>query len=657
MSLYTRFTLIVAACVGGLCLIVAVGLHSIGQVSGVSDSLVREDFAPIIEREFPVIESLYDSLSLFLNADRDAYQAQLALGAARNARSSEALEAAMKDVRDNMQQVRERMQKGISQGGISKADAAPFEESYAKWQRTLDRVLAVSALLFEREHDRAAAIVTVREGFPGLRSILDQMEELTDSGEAENLDEAGLDLLRADRDLYQVMLGIAGIEKVNLVDGLDAASAEHRENVRQVAERVDHAVKASGALLAPLGKQFEASFHAWAAQCDSVVKLSSDISQEVSELAQLHQALEGHFSATRNNIDVLSGLLEERVPALREELAQRVATAQARNNEVQVSTDRIIWVFVVLAVSVALMVSIQAVLTGRRVVKVLTGAMSDLSSASTQVRAASAELATASTNLASMASEQAASLEETMAALDELSSITRQNAESAQSASEGLERGISNSRRGRESMHAMLQTMTQIKDSSEQTALIVKSIDEIAFQTNILALNAAVEAARAGEAGAGFAVVAEEVRNLAQRSAEAARASTLKVQDARTRTEEGVRVTEQLNQVLDQVNESVGGVSTVVQQVTEATKEQGIGIDRIASAARQVGTLGQSTAANAEEAASASEELASQSEVLAGIVQDLSRFIHGRKAKADETAGERPLAFSPPTSAKPLVLK
>ena len=163
----------------------------------------------------------------------------------------------------------------------------------------------------------------------------------------------------------------------------------------------------------------------------------------------------------------------------------------------------------------------------------------DLNAGSDQVASAADQVSQSSQEMAQVANEQASSLEESSASLEELSSMTKQNTENARQANIMSGEAKDNSARGMEIMKRMMEAITSIKDSSDETAKIIKTIDEIAFQTNLLALNAAVEAARAGEAGKGFAVVAEEVRNLAQRSAEAAKNTATLIEESKNNSENG----------------------------------------------------------------------------------------------------------------------
>ena len=237
-----------------------------------------------------------------------------------------------------------------------------------------------------------------------------------------------------------------------------------------------------------------------------------------------------------------------------------------------------------------------------------------------QVASASVQVSTGGQALSQGASEQASSLEEVSSSLQEMSSMTRQNAQNAREARGVSEQARESADKGVESMSRMSSAINRIKSSSDSTARIVRTIDEIAFQTNLLALNAAVEAARAGDAGRGFAVVADEVRNLAMRSAEAAKNTAALIEDAVKNSENGVNINAEVLKSFQDIVEKSNQVSHVVAEIAVASEQQDEGISQVTKAVEQLNQLTQQNAANAEESASAAQEMSSQSEQMRSMI-------------------------------------
>jgi len=252
------------------------------------------------------------------------------------------------------------------------------------------------------------------------------------------------------------------------------------------------------------------------------------------------------------------------------------------------------------------------------------------------------QVSAASQSQAEGASEQAASLEETSSSLEEMSSMTKRNAENARKASELAKQTRSAADQGTADVQAMTVAVDAMKASASETAKIVKTIDEIAFQTNILALNAAVEAARAGEAGMGFAVVADEVRNLAQRSAQAAKETSAKIENSLIRTTQGVEISAKVAGTLSDITAKVRQVDELISEVASASHEQSQGINQVNTAVSQMDRVTQSSAASAEECAAAAEELNAQASVLKESVDNLSQLVGGQARELiDSTTAPR----------------
>jgi len=259
--------------------------------------------------------------------------------------------------------------------------------------------------------------------------------------------------------------------------------------------------------------------------------------------------------------------------------------------------------------------------------RVLMRLSDTLGDGASQVVAAAGQVSASSQSLAEGSSEQAASIEETSSSLEEMASMTRRNADNARNANDLAKQAREAADKGAGDMQTMSAAMEAIKVSSNDISKIIKTIDEIAFQTNILALNAAVEAARAGEAGMGFAVVADEVRSLAQRSAAAAKETADKIEGAIAKTGQGVEINSKVAAALNDIVAKVRQVDELVTEVANASREQTEGITQINTAVGQMDKVTQSNASNAEESAAAAEELNAQAGVLKQSVGELLQLV------------------------------
>ena len=264
-----------------------------------------------------------------------------------------------------------------------------------------------------------------------------------------------------------------------------------------------------------------------------------------------------------------------------------------------------------------------------RINKRLLQTTDELENGSQQLAAASGQVSSSSQRLADGASEQAASLEETSSSLEEISTVTRLNAESAQQAKESSHLAREAAESGLADMENMITAMGEIQKSGDKIAKIIRTIDEIAFQTNILALNAAVEAARAGEAGLGFAVVADEVRNLARRSAEAAKETTEIIEESIVKSRAGSEISKQVAEGLTSIVSKARQVDDLIGQISLASQEQSQGVGLINTSISQLDNVTQGNAAAAEESASASEQLRSQASLLHDMVAQLRSMVTG----------------------------
>jgi methyl-accepting chemotaxis protein len=252
----------------------------------------------------------------------------------------------------------------------------------------------------------------------------------------------------------------------------------------------------------------------------------------------------------------------------------------------------------------------------------------------------SIQVSSAAQNLAEGASEQASSLEETSASLEEMSSMTKNNSTNAEKAKALSAQTRAAADAGSVDIQEMTSAMAEVKAASDNIAKIIKTIDEIAFQTNILALNAAVEAARAGEAGMGFAVVADEVRNLAQRSALAAKETSEKIENSIQKSHRGVQISEKVMTSLHGIVEKARQVDELVGGIALASKEQTEGIVQINTAVSHVDKVTQNNAATAEESAGAAEELSAQAVAMKGNVHELMVLVDGAASEGSQQSAQ-----------------
>lgn len=255
--------------------------------------------------------------------------------------------------------------------------------------------------------------------------------------------------------------------------------------------------------------------------------------------------------------------------------------------------------------------------------KILDKVASQVTRGASEVTSAAEQVTKSSQSVAQGASEQAASIEETSAALEEIAGMVRKNTENAGQAKEIARKTTIATDAGLSDMKLMTTAMDEINASSANIAKVVKTIDEIAFQTNILALNAAVEAARAGEAGAGFAVVADEVRSLAQRCAQSARETAAMIEDSVSKSKNGVEISHKVATGLEEIAGMIRKVDGLVQDIATASQEQNQGIAQVNTAVAQMDSVTQTNAAGAEESASAAEQMNAQAVALGNMIHEL----------------------------------
>jgi methyl-accepting chemotaxis protein len=265
----------------------------------------------------------------------------------------------------------------------------------------------------------------------------------------------------------------------------------------------------------------------------------------------------------------------------------------------------------------------------RSITRPVKNAVRGLTEIAEQVNAASAIVSDAGQELSGGASTQAAAIEQTSSSLEEMATMTRQNAENAAQANSLMHETKATVGQANQSMQGLTASMKEISKASEQTQKIIKTIDEVAFQTNLLALNAAVEAARAGEVGAGFAVVAEEVRNLARRAADAAKDTAGLIESTVKKVKEGVVLVDRTNAEFLRVLDGASKTGELIGEIAAASQEQSQGVDQINRAVAEMDKIIQMNSANAEESSASSFDLNSRAGELQIFIQELSALVGG----------------------------
>jgi methyl-accepting chemotaxis protein len=273
-----------------------------------------------------------------------------------------------------------------------------------------------------------------------------------------------------------------------------------------------------------------------------------------------------------------------------------------------------------------------------------------------QVQSGAEEISRGNLNLSQRTEEQASNLEETASSMEEMTSTVKQTADNAGQANQLAMAARVQAEKGGAVVSSAVSAMAGINDSSKKIADIIGVIDEIAFQTNLLALNAAVEAARAGEQGRGFAVVATEVRNLAGRSATAAKEIKALIVDSVSKVEEGSKLVDESGRTLEEIVNAVKKVTDIVAEIAAASREQSSGIEQVNKAIMQMDSTTQQNAALVEEAAAASQAIVEQAQALSGLV---GRYNVGqgtaavRTASASERRVDQILSSKPAPARKP----
>ncbi len=595
-----------------LLVIVAIGITGLATYSLYSIANVTEEVAALANRGTALNNMdklILDRTIITREINLSTSEEEIAgLIAGRLLENEQAMQAYMKLYEDN-----------LTDNSSDEAKALPRQIGDL-WALFVSESKVVGELAMENTNNKASRINEQNVAFwEGVDKDLEELAAVIFSGTDKNASTYGQQVLDVRSDLLRFRLMLVKY----IYEQNPEAAAEYKKSIGEVIQNVDSVITRLAAELPPsrggdlaqklIREKLEVNGKNIVTQIVALVDRNSNV------LANTHMV--GPTRRARIAVEQLTADFLQRISAAQ-------LAAQQQSDEIERRS-----LIIMLSVSLAGIV-IGSILAWRiisNVVSRLNKIIGGLNESSEKVFGSSNQISNASQALAEGATEQASSLEETSSALEQMASMTRQNADNAGKTSKTMEDTLALVTEGSKTVNHVTSAMAEISESAERIGHIIKTIEEIAFQTNLLALNAAVEAARAGEAGKGFAVVADEVRNLAQRSAQAAKDTSELIKSTVERVHVGSENVNNLAEGFESIDSASKNVGALVMEISAATNEQAQGVDQVNTAVAQMDKVTQTNAAGAEESASAALELSEQAEQLRSMVDDLVALVEGGK--------------------------
>ncbi len=630
MRLQKKFILITGIPLSGLLIILAVGLWGFNTI--------RKGIGELIQ-----IQTDYSTIS---NADRDAYQALVSESNAVSSTTMEELEKENRDNLDNLQQVWERME-GPSRNFTPEMMPlfSEFTDSYNQWKTHTRNVLELSLRILGDENLTLEASARAKEYFDGMRENIDTLGVEIDDllggdmslSRRRDLERAQSLVLNGDRDAYQAYVALLRVPESRSKAELEAFIADGNENIDQTGQRFSEAARIAGLENRDFAMDFQRYYEQWARENRTSFSVRENIFDAQQQRIREIELSGISFAEMRDRIDQLGNKQDEHALLTVDELMNTMrGTTYVYVMITLLAT--LLSAIISTVISRSILLSIRNNIEWAETIKngdltqiinstrsdelgdlarvfssmnmKLANVLTSVKQSSAQVAGGSLQLSSSAQQLSAGAAEQASSTEEMSSTMEEMSSSMTLNNENSQKAREFAQ---SVSRKAKDSGEAVQQTVEAMKEIGEKIGIV----SDIARQTNMLALNAAIEAARAGEAGKGFAVVASEVRKLAEVSGSSAVAITELTRDS-------MAVAGKAGELIATLVEEIGMTSELVEEISQASREQTMGVEQVNKAVMQLDSVTQQNASSSEEIASTSEELAAQARYLS---EEIAYFI------------------------------